>query len=279
MRPIFPTATDVAVRRDMSFRTSQLRNDLPRSILPGRLLAVAGIVLLVGAFVLRHDAVRLLTHDPGSRPLHNRLVPFVGLFLLVSVAVTANAQTIVWGGEVEPLPQYASYCKTYGARDPGCAAALGGRAAALAGPDRLKGRKASLSMATHIHREVVTDLAYTPEAEDVWQILGTRGTGMQGDCDDVVMTTISRLIRRGYPRGALRATLVELPDGQGHHLILGVRLEDREVFLDDRHRWPQDAAALEALGYRFLSQEVPGHTHWQRAQRAVPPSDQVAEKG
>jgi len=170
-----------------------------------------------------------------------------------------------WDGpDMAPLPQYRAYCQTYGDHDPGCAPALGGRAGALSGPDRLVGKQYSLSMALHIHRQVVADLIYVQERQDVWQVLGSIGTGMTGDCDDVVMTSIARLLRRGYPRGALRATIVELPDGGGHHLILGVRLAQGEVFLDDRHRWQRTADELRAQGYRFVAQEVPGQPLWRR---------------
>jgi predicted transglutaminase-like cysteine proteinase len=184
---------------------------------------------------------------------------------LVLAANAPAALAVSWEGpSMAPLPQYHTYCQTYGDRDPGCAPTLGGRSATPLGIDRLTGKQYSLAMALHIHRQVVTDLIYVKEAKDVWQVLGTIGTGMSGDCDDVVMTTISRLLRRGYPRAALRATIVELPDGGGHHLILGVRLAQGEVFLDDRHRWQRTAAELQAAGYRFVAQEVPGQPFWRR---------------
>ncbi len=40
--------------------------------------------------------------------------------------------------------------------------------------------------------------------------------GMAGDCDDVGMTTIVRFLHRGFPRAALRATIVRLPGTAGH---------------------------------------------------------------
>lgn len=206
---------------------------------------------------------------PGSRGGRRRSpLPFLALMGLVGLVLAANTPTalaVSWdGAAMAPLPQYRTYCQTYGDRDPGCAVALGGRSAASVGVDRLSGKPDSLAMALHIHRQVVADLIYVKEPKDVWQVLGTIGTGMTGDCDDVVMTTISRLLRRGYPRAALRATIVELPAGGGHHLILGVRLPEGEVFLDDRHRWQRTAAELTEAGYRFVAQEVPGQSLWRR---------------
>ncbi|WP_173012668.1 transglutaminase-like cysteine peptidase [Niveispirillum sp. SYP-B3756] len=201
-------------------------------------------------------------------------MPFLALMGLVGLVLAANTPTalaIGWdGAAMAPLPQYRTYCQTYGDRDPGCAAALGGRSATPLGVDRLSGKPDSLTMAVHIHRQVVADLIYVKEPKDVWQVLGTVGTGMTGDCDDVVMTTISRLLRRGYPRAALRATIVELPEGGGYHLILGVRMPEGEVFLDDRHRWQRTAAELTAAGYRFVAQEVPGQSLWRRPGPALP---------
>lgn len=210
----------------------------------------------------------------GGRVPACRAQPFFALAGLLLLVLLANNPALagVWDGpEMPPLPQYQTYCQTYGEHDPGCAPALGGRADALPGPDRLAGKQNSLSMAVHIHRQVVADLVYVRERQDVWQVLGSIGTGMAGDCDDVVMTTISRLLRRGYPRGALRATIVELPDGGGYHLILGVRLAQGEVFLDDRHRWQRTAEELRAQGYRFVAQEVPGQAFWRRAVEPATP--------
>ncbi len=232
-------------------------------------------------------------------PLRRRLGPLAGLVMLLLAALGANmpmaaqaapggaigavTETVTgWEGEMAPLPQYQAYCRTYGGRDPGCAVELGGTAP-LVGPTRLTGKQKSLSMALHVHRQVVDDLIYREDAEDVWQILGSIGTGMEGDCDDVVMTTIARLVRRGYPRGALRATIVQLPADGGYHLILAIRLGNGEMYLDDRHRWPKSAADLQALGYRFVAQEVPGQVSWVRALPdfpAVPltPAPQVADR-
>lgn len=202
-----------------------------------------------------------------------RLAPLTALLALVALAVTANSPAsaaLSWDGEMDPLPQYRTYCQTYGPKDPGCHASLGGEGGAEKGPDRLVGAgTATLGMAVLVHRQVVADLLYRTEKQDVWQVLGTPGTGMEGDCDDVVMTTIARLVRRGFPRAALRATVVRLPDAGGYHLVLAVRVQSggrlTEMFLDDRHRRAMNAAELTTLGYRFVAQEVPGGRKWRRA--------------
>lgn len=229
------------------------------------------------AFVLYFVTTHQYPRNAG-KPVSR--TPFTGLALLLAAAMGAGisgpeaAAAPVWEGRMEALPQYAAYCRTYGDRDPGCAPSLGGRLS-LSGPDRLIGKQLSLAMALHVHRQVVADLTYVADSEDRWQILGTIGTGMEGDCDDVVMTTIARLLRRGYPRAALRPTIVHLPDNGGYHLILAVRLAEGEVYLDDRHRWQRSAAQLEAEGYRFIAQEVPGQPFWRRARPAeeAPPAD------
>ncbi|OYQ35253.1 hypothetical protein CHU95_08485 [Niveispirillum lacus] len=211
-----------------------------------------------------------------------RRSPFLALLLLASAALMANAPAfaLAWNGDMEPLAQYRTYCQTYGDRDPGCATSLGGKAVRSIGIDRVDAGQATLGMALMVHRQVVDDLVYRADREDRWEVLGTPGRGMAGDCDDVVMTTIARLLRRGYPRAALRATIVRLPANGGYHLILSVRRQGgsgvEEIFLDDRHHLPMRPEQLAAEGYVFIAQEVPGRRHWQRA--VSQPALMVAER-
>ncbi len=211
-----------------------------------------------------------------------QLSPFLALLLLLSAVMTANAPAfaLAWNGDMEPLAQYRTYCQTYGDRDPGCAVGLGGKVGTPIGADRVDAGRATLGMAVMVHRQVVGDLVYREDKQDRWEILGTPGRGMSGDCDDVVMTTISRLLRRGYPRAALRATIVRLPGNGGHHLILSVRRQSaqgvEEIFLDDRHHHPMRPEQLAAEGYVFVAQEVPGRRHWRRAESQ--PALMVAER-
>ncbi|GGE84552.1 transglutaminase-like cysteine peptidase [Niveispirillum cyanobacteriorum] len=212
-----------------------------------------------------------------------RLSPFLALTLLLATVLTANAPALalVWDGEMEPLAQYRTYCQTYGDRDPGCAVGLGGKVGTPVGMDRVDAGRATLGMAVLVHRQVVDDLIYREDKQDRWEILGTPGRGMAGDCDDVVMTSISRLLRRGFPRAALRATIVRLPGNGGHHLILSVRRQAEqgleEIYLDDRHHQPMRPEQLAAEGYVFVAQEVPGRRTWRRAQSQ--PALMMAERG
>lgn len=226
----------------------------------------AAATALLFYYVTSHQYPRTPVKPVSRKPLTG-----VALLLLAAIGAGMGGQEAAaapqWEGRMDALPQYDAYCRTYGDRDPGCAPELGGRLS-LSGPDRLGGKQLSLAMALHVHRQVVADLTYVADAEDRWEILGTIGSGMEGDCDDVVMTTIARLVRRGYPRAALRPTIVHLPDNGGYHLILAVRLADGEVYLDDRHRWQRSAKQLEAEGYRFIAQEVPGQPFWHRSRPA-----------
>lgn len=231
-------------------------------------------------FALRQDILssfRTITLDRVRRRS-----PFLALLLLVSTVLMANAPAfaLAWNGDMEPLAQYRTYCQTYGDRDPGCAIGLGGKVGTPIGIDRVDAGRATLGMAVMVHRQVVDDLIYREDKEDRWEVLGTPGRGMAGDCDDVVMTTISRLLRRGFPRAALRATIVRLPGNGGHHLILSVRRQGEqgveEIFLDDRHNHAMRPEQLAAEGYIFVAQEVPGRRHWHRA--ASQPALMVADR-
>lgn len=242
----------------------------------------AGWILVTNIliFALRQDILssfRTITLDRVRRRS-----PFLALLLLVSAVLMANAPAfaLAWNGDMEPLAQYRTYCQTYGDRDPGCAIGLGGKVGTPIGIDRVDAGRATLGMAVMVHRQVVDDLIYREDKEDRWEVLGTPGRGMAGDCDDVVMTTISRLLRRGFPRAALRATIVRLPGNGGHHLILSVRRQGEqgveEIFLDDRHHHAMRPEQLAAEGYIFVAQEVPGRRHWHRA--ASQPALMVADR-
>lgn len=246
-----------------------------------RHFAVCILVTNILIFTFRDDVCSLLrlVKPAGVR----RLSPFLALLLLLSTVLTANvpAFALAWNGDMEPLSQYRTYCQTYGDRDPGCAVSLGGKVGTPVGVDRIDAGRATLGMAVLVHRQVVDDLIFREDREDRWEVLGTPGRGMAGDCDDVVMTTISRLLRRGFPRAALRATIVRLPGNGGHHLVLSVRRQAgegvEEIFLDDRHHHPMRPEQLAAEGYVFVAQEVPGRRHWRRAESQ--PALMVAERG
>jgi len=246
-----------------------------------RRIAVWILVTNLLIFNFRRDGLYIIRSMTLGRL--RRLSPFLALTLLLATVLTANAPALalVWDGEMEPLAQYRTYCQTYGDRDPGCAVGLGGKVGTPVGMDRVDAGRATLGMAVLVHRQVVDDLIYREDRQDRWEILGTPGRGMAGDCDDVVMTSISRLLRRGFPRAALRATIVRLPGNGGHHLILSVRRQAErgveEIFLDDRHHHPMRPEQLAAEGYVFVAQEVPGRRNWRRAQSQ--PALMMAERG
>lgn len=246
-----------------------------------RRIAILILVTKILIFNYRQDSIYILR--PITLDRLRRLSPFLALALLLATVLTANAPALAlaWDGEMEPLAQYRSYCQTYGDRDPGCAVGLGGKVGTPVGMDRVDAGRATLGMAVLVHRQVVDDLIYREDKQDRWEILGTPGRGMAGDCDDVVMTSISRLLRRGFPRAALRATIVRLPGNGGHHLILSVRRQAEqgveEIYLDDRHHQPMRPEQLAAEGYVFVAQEVPGRRTWRRAQSQ--PALMMAERG
>lgn len=246
-----------------------------------RRIAILILVTKILIFNYRQDSIYILRSITLDRL--RRLSPFLALALLLATVLTANAPALAlaWDGEMEPLAQYRTYCQTYGDRDPGCAVGLGGKVGTPVGMDRVDAGRATLGMAVLVHRQVVDDLIYREDKQDRWEILGTPGRGMAGDCDDVVMTSISRLLRRGFPRAALRATIVRLPGNGGHHLILSVRRQAEqgveEIYLDDRHHQPMRPEQLAAEGYVFVAQEVPGRRTWRRAQSQ--PALMMAERG
>lgn len=73
--------------------------------------------------------------------------------------------------------------------------------------------------------------------KDVWAI-----NVSAGDCEDYALTKRARLIRMGFPAGALRMAVARTSSGEGH-AVLVVRTSDGDLVLDNRHstirRWGQ----------------------------------------
>lgn len=73
--------------------------------------------------------------------------------------------------------------------------------------------------------------------KDVWAI-----NVSAGDCEDYALTKRARLIRMGFPAGALRMAVARTSSGEGH-AVLVVRSSDGDLVLDNRHstirRWGQ----------------------------------------
>ncbi len=84
------------------------------------------------------------------------------------------------------------------------------------------------------------------------------GPGGRGDCEDYALTKLHRLLRRGWPRDALRLTLATLPDGQ-EHLVLAVRTDRGDYVLDNLRPAP---VLWTALPDRWRAEETPGSAAW-----------------
>jgi predicted transglutaminase-like cysteine proteinase len=146
---------------------------------------------------------------------------------------------------VPPPPGYHVYCDEYASQDEACRAILSEE-----GAQELQRINAAVN--ARIRPGSDTELY---GAGDRWVMLD--GAGL-GDCDDYAVTKLHELVRSGWPRGALRLTLAEIPGG-GPHLVLVVSTVAGDYVLDNRF---DRVMAVGDLDYRWVSQEMPGHPHW-----------------
>jgi predicted transglutaminase-like cysteine proteinase len=90
--------------------------------------------------------------------------------------------------------------------------------------------------------------------DDVWD-LAEDGSG---DCEDIQLLKRKRLVEAGFPRRALRLSVVIDEDGTGHAVLLALTTQGTFV-LDNRRdavlHWNQ-------TGYEFISREANSGDRW-----------------
>ncbi len=93
--------------------------------------------------------------------------------------------------------------------------------------------------------EAATDLDVYGQTE-FWAIPKTRG-----DCEDYALLKRQRLIKAGWPIGALLITVVYDERGDGH-AVLTARMSHGDVVLDNKH---DDIKPWNKTGYTFLMRQ------------------------
>ncbi|HEX2257906.1 MAG TPA: transglutaminase-like cysteine peptidase [Afifellaceae bacterium] len=148
---------------------------------------------------------------------------------LIIIACTAGAQAqapagaaMPTGGWANPPVGHIAFCRSHPAE---C------RSAGAAQPMRLDdGRWQQLvAVNAEINRSIVpvTDLDYHG-IEELWTLPVSHG-----DCEDYVLLKRHRLVRLGWPAGALLATVVFDEEGEGH-AVLAVRTDRGDLILDNK---------------------------------------------
>ena len=94
---------------------------------------------------------------------------------------------------------------------------------------------------------------------DKWEVADS-----DGDCEDIALAKMVRLLDYGWPRGAIRLTLCAIVSPGGrfqYHAVLQIDTDHGTWVLDNRMRYPR---IWTRLPYRWLWREKPGSTFWEK---------------
>ncbi|MQB04970.1 hypothetical protein DXT91_12730 [Agrobacterium tumefaciens] len=104
-----------------------------------------------------------------------------------------------------------------------------------------------------INAEINTSIIYTSEADgqDEWNL-----NPASGDCDDYAVTKRQRLLRAGWPSGALRIATARTPTGIGH-AVLVVSTSQGDLVLDNRTNVVKPWKAVDLKWIKIQSHDNP----------------------
>jgi predicted transglutaminase-like cysteine proteinase len=167
-----------------------------------------------------------------------------------SVAVTvAPAQVSIAHHDAKPTKGWVRFCQQ---RPEECAVDL-------SEPDTIKLTAKAWQTFVHVNRQVngaikpATDQEHWGE-EDRWDF----AEDGYGDCEDYQLVKRRELIKLGFPRRALRMTVVIDETGAGHAVMM-VRTDRGEFVLDNKHNsvlpWNQ-------TGYTYIKREDDHGAAW-----------------
>ncbi|TRA99512.1 MULTISPECIES: transglutaminase-like cysteine peptidase [Rhizobium/Agrobacterium group] len=104
-----------------------------------------------------------------------------------------------------------------------------------------------------INSEINTAIVYVGEldGQDEWKL-----NPASGDCDDYAVTKRQRLLRAGWPSGALRIATARTPGGVGH-AVLVVSSTQGDLVLDNRTNVVKPWKAVDLKWIKIQSHENP----------------------
>jgi len=104
-----------------------------------------------------------------------------------------------------------------------------------------------------VNAEINTSIIYASEqdGEDDWKL-----NPASGDCDDFAVTKRQRLLRAGWPSGALRIATARTTDGIGH-AVLVVSTSQGDLVLDNRTNVVKPWKAVDLKWIKIQSHENP----------------------
>jgi predicted transglutaminase-like cysteine proteinase len=144
-------------------------------------------------------------------------------------------------GETKPPHGFVRFCAEY---DRECVPGRPQNARFEATPERLAELDA-VNRQVNRQIEATTDLDVYGQTE-YWAIPTTRG-----DCEDYALLKRQRLIRAGWPVGALLMTVVYDEKGEGH-AVLTARMSHGDLVLDNKH---DDIKLWSKTGYTYVMRQ------------------------
>lgn len=104
-----------------------------------------------------------------------------------------------------------------------------------------------------INSEINTAIVYVGEldGQDEWKL-----NPASGDCDDYAVTKRQRLLRAGWPSGALRIATARTPSGIGH-AVLVISTTQGDLVLDNRTNVVKPWKAVDLKWIKIQSHENP----------------------
>ena len=181
-----------------------------------------------------------------------------GLFLLATFGVQAAeydvrrlavTSPLPPFGEAEPIPAWVGFCTRY----------PGECAVDVSEPAVLELTAAAWSRLEATNEHVNSTVKTIPDVEhrgvvDHWDLPDDG----YGDCEDYQLLKRKLLAEIGFPRRAMRMTVVLDETGQGHAVLM-IRTDRGDYILDNRR---QAVLAWRDTGYEYIKQEGPEGSGW-----------------
>lgn len=151
--------------------------------------------------------------------------------------------------EVQPAPAARSFCEKFPAE---CIPSTGQTIPVEWTPEKWEELE-------RVNREVNESMLIKTDmelykTEENWTL-----NEKEGDCEDVVALKRHRLIKLGWPAGALLVTIVETPNADEMHAVLAARTSKGDFILDNKlrdgrtHIWRWD----QIPAYTYVAQQSP----------------------
>ncbi len=180
-------------------------------------------------------------------------IRFYSGFLFLFSALMLNTNNSNASVTIKSPKSYVEYCNTYKQYDIACQGPLEPKKIVM--NDDIRG------YLNKVNRFVNSSITWKSEGKigdkslDQWNFIKDGGSG---DCDEYVVTKLHYLLAAGFPREAMKMTIVYTKEREWH-LILVVETTDGDYVLDNSH---SRVERKEYHSFKWIAEERPGAGHW-----------------